>query len=98
MLIGVSYLRFLYAMNIQSEKIGFVAIAFVLMLGVVGVFMLGPIAQDPGYHLFKDQRTIFGVPNFWNVITNLPFLLVGVAGLYGIRSRRVRLVDGMKAA
>ncbi|MDX2504188.1 MAG: ceramidase domain-containing protein [Gammaproteobacteria bacterium] len=69
------------------------------MLGVVGVFMLEPIAQDPGYHLFKDQRTVFGVPNFWNVITSLPFLLVGVAGLYGIlRSRRVRLLDGMKAA
>lgn len=86
-------------MNIEREKIGCVAIAFVLMLGVFGFFILGPIAQDPGYHLFKDQRTVFGVPNFWNVITNLPFLLVGVAGLDGIlRSRRVRLFDRMKAA
>jgi len=39
------------------------------------------IRQDPGYHHFADQRTVFGIPNFWNVATNLPFLLVAVWGL-----------------
>lgn len=58
-----------------------------LVLAVVSIaltavaFSLPPLAQDPAYHRFADQRTIFGIPHFWNVITNLPFLLVGVAGI-----------------
>jgi ceramidase len=46
-----------------------------------GLLLLPPIAQDPSYHEFADQRTILGVPNFWNVVSNLPFLVVGAAGL-----------------
>ncbi|MCC7485782.1 MAG: ceramidase domain-containing protein [Burkholderiales bacterium] len=45
------------------------------------VVALAPIPQDPRYHLLADTRTIFGVPNFANVLSNLPFLLVGLAGL-----------------
>jgi hypothetical protein len=44
------------------------------------VCSLAPIPQDPAYHRFADARTLFGVPNFWNVATNLPFLVVGIAG------------------
>ncbi len=40
-----------------------------------------PLAQDPAYHVFADQRTLFGVPHFWNVISNLAFLVVGAWGL-----------------
>lgn len=39
-----------------------------------------PLAQDPAYHLFADQRTFLGIPNFWNVASNLPFVVVGVWG------------------
>src|SRR5215469_955937 len=46
-----------------------------------GLLLLPPIPQDPGYHQFADQRTILGIPNFWNVVSNLPFLAVGAAGL-----------------
>ena len=50
---------------------------------VVAVFAFtSPIPQDPVYHQFGDSRTILGIANFWNVISNLPFLLVGVAGLH----------------
>lgn len=41
-----------------------------------------PIAQDPAYHLFADQRTLLAIPNFWNVISNLPFIVVGALGLH----------------
>lgn len=40
-----------------------------------------PLPQDPAYHAFADNRRILGVPNFWNVLTNAPFLLVGVIGI-----------------
>jgi hypothetical protein len=30
-------------------------------------FLLPPIVQNQNYHDFADQRTLFGIPNFWNV-------------------------------
>jgi hypothetical protein len=47
----------------------------------VAVFWLDPIAQDPFYHQFADQRSLLGIPNWQNVLSNLPFLFVGGAGL-----------------
>jgi hypothetical protein len=41
----------------------------------------GPIPQDSAYHVFADTRTCLGLPNFGNIASNLPFLLVGGAGL-----------------
>lgn len=38
--------------------------------------------QDPAYHRFVDQRSWFGIPNFFDVLSNLPFLLVGILGLW----------------
>ncbi len=46
---------------------------------------LDPIPQKPSYHNFADARTCLGIPNFQNVVSNLPFLLVGIAGLYWLR-------------
>jgi Ceramidase len=55
--------------------LGFVAAALIV------AYLLGPIPQDPAYHDFADSRALLGVRNFWNVATNAPFLLVGVAGI-----------------
>lgn len=53
-----------------------------VVLTAIAVTLLVPrIPQDQSYHRFADTRTIAGIPNFWNVISNLPFLLVGVYGL-----------------
>ena len=40
-----------------------------------------PIAQDPAYHRFADGRRVGMVPNGWNVLSNLAFLLVGGYGM-----------------
>jgi hypothetical protein len=40
-----------------------------------------PITQDQSYHDFADARALLGIPNFWNVVSNLPFVAVGAAGL-----------------
>ncbi len=62
------------------------------MLGAVaaaaigGVWLLEPIPQDPAYHDSADQRVLFGVAHFWNVASNLPFLLVGALGWLKSRS------------
>jgi len=54
----------------------------VIVLATVTAAFIDPVAQDPGYHHFADTRSMFGVPNFLNVVSNLPFFLVGIAGLY----------------
>jgi len=46
-----------------------------------------PIHQDLAYHHFADTKVLFGIPNFQNVISNLPFVLVGLAGV-GLCMRR----------
>jgi len=56
------------------------SISFLGLVLAVSVFVPA-IPQDPSYHLFVDELTIFGVANFWNVLSNLPFLLVGILGL-----------------
>ncbi len=58
-------------------------------MGVV-VWLLPPLLQDESYHHFADQRVLYGIPNFWNVVSNGPFAIVGILGflaLSGLRSR-----------
>jgi len=57
-----------------------IVLALVVVAAVGGVFLFDAIPQDPAYHLFADRRAFFAVPNFWNVATNLPFLVVGALG------------------
>jgi hypothetical protein len=63
----------------------------VRVLPVVGVgvaacatlyLVRGRYPQPLAYHEFADDRTFLGVPNALNVLSNLPFLLVGVWGLW----------------
>lgn len=52
------------------------------LLAVIGTFALVPaIPQNPSYHQFADRGAHFGIPNFWDVTSNLPFFLVGLAGI-----------------
>lgn len=60
--------------------------AFVLLtvIAVVAVLFLPPISQPQDYHHFADARTFWGIPNALNVLSNLPFLLVGIWGLLAV--------------
>ncbi len=52
------------------------------LAAVIALSIVGPIAQDPSYHQFADTRRIAGIHNFWNVVSNLPFLAVGAIALW----------------
>ena len=39
-----------------------------------------PLAQDPLYHNFADQRSMLGVPHALNVLSNAAFCLAGIWG------------------
>ena len=49
---------------------------------------LAPLPQDPAYYAFAHQRTLLGLPHFWNVVSNAPFLFVGPYGLRAWRRAR----------
>lgn len=57
-------------------------IAYLTVVSWAVVFLQAPIPQDPAYHQFADQRTLLGIPHCLNVISNLPFLLVGLWGFH----------------
>jgi len=51
--------------------------------GAIAATLFVPrIAQDENYHHFADVRAMEGIPNFWDVVSNLPFALVGIYGLF----------------
>jgi hypothetical protein len=55
--------------------------------------------QPAEYHEFADARELFGVPNFWNVASNLPFLFFGVAGLRLILGKHdLGILPGLRTA
>ena len=52
-----------------------------LTVGAVGlVLSLPAIPQNPNYHHFADTRTLWGIPNFWDVVSNIPFFFVALVG------------------
>lgn len=72
-----------------------------LLIGIIvtaigAMCFVPPIGQDPEYHNLADRRAIGGIQNFFDVVSNLAFLLVGVSGLWNlfqIRGDRSRLIE-----
>ncbi|CAO2829937.1 unnamed protein product [Amaranthus hypochondriacus] len=48
---------------------------------VVLMIVTPAIPQSQEYHNFADQRQFLGIPNMLNVISNIPFLVIGLIGL-----------------
>src|SRR6476646_11071580 len=63
-----------------------------MIVTLVSLLPLPPLLQDQNYHQFADQRELFGVPNFWNVVSNLPFIAVGAIGLLRFRGDATTIV------
>lgn len=57
---------------------------------VLGGCMMPRIPQPQSYHLFADRRTFLGIPNFGDVVSNLPFALIGIWGLAFLLQSRSR--------
>jgi hypothetical protein len=55
-------------------------ILVISLAAIIAAANVDPVPQDPLYHVFADQRAMLGVPNFLNVVSNLPFLIFGILG------------------
>ncbi len=67
-----------------------------LLGGIAAVILLAavfvrPIQQPLSYHAFHDGRSLLGLPNFLNVVSNLPFLVIGLMGLAWLRTQPTAL-------
>ena len=73
-----------------------------LLTTIAAIITMGfraPISQDLSYHSFADVRLMFGIANFWNVASNLGFVMVGLMGLYQlVVTRRLMIVARVKTA
>jgi len=52
-------------------------LAAVTFSAIVVIFALPRFPQDQAYHQFADQRQFLGISNCLDVVSNVPFLLVG---------------------
>ncbi len=86
-----------HTMTRERKILLFVAVS--LLVTTLGLLAYGRISQPTDYHHFADVRTIWGIPNFFNVTTNIFFLMAGYAGLFvfGGLSRAKLPADGRAA-
>jgi len=63
----------------KTEK--YFLLVSLLICAIVGMMFVPAIPQDAAYHNFADKRTILNIANFMDVISNIPFVLVGFFGL-----------------
>jgi len=69
---------------------------FLMTIGIVILIILGmsdSIPQDTSYHQFADTRTVYHISNFWNVVSNMPFLFVGLYALNKIFRLKTMVYD-----
>ena len=60
-----------------------------LILTTLVFILVPPVSQDLKYHNFVDQRSFAGIPHFWNVVTNIPFLVIGLKGFFKIQRQEL---------
>ncbi len=66
-------------------------LAAATLLFALALLLHGPIPQWSSYHEFADRRTWLGVPNAADVLSNLPFLLIGAWAWAALRDAPWRL-------
>jgi hypothetical protein len=71
-------------------------LAIALAGAVLLVMSRPPIPQALDYHVMADERPLLGIPNSLNVLSNVPFAIVGLLGLaavFGWRGRPSPFAD-----
>ena len=71
--------------NSHSKTIKKYILLVLTFVSLLLVFLLPSIPQDLNYHQFADNRTLLLIPNFWNVVSNVPFFFVAVLGFLALR-------------
>ncbi|MFQ5824358.1 MAG: ceramidase domain-containing protein [bacterium] len=79
---------------LMTQHTRLLVITTITLAVIVVLLALPPIPQSQAYHSFVDQRTLLGISNFLNVISNAPFFLVGTLGLFFLWQKRATDAGG----
>lgn len=60
----------------------------IIVVAIIAVFSIDPIAQQPNYHNFADRRRIINIANFYNVLSSIPFVIIGIMGIRLVTLRK----------
>jgi hypothetical protein len=77
---------------LSHSKAPFLLLAVAIMVAIIAL-LLPPIPQPLAYHNFADHRGWLGIPNFGDVVSNVPFALVGICGLIFLSKPRPARVN-----
>ncbi len=75
-------------METNHRKLKVYGLLFVAFICYLILAFMEPIKQDPNYHTFADERTYMSIANFWNVISNIPYIIVGILGFLFLLSEK----------
>jgi hypothetical protein len=65
----------------QASRLRLGLILTLALIAFIALLCVRPFGQDPGYHNFADQRTLWHIPHALNVLSNLPFVVFGALGV-----------------
>jgi hypothetical protein len=65
---------------IPRSKAPLLLLAVAVLITIIAV-LIPPIPQPLAYHNFADHRSWLGIPNFGDVVSNVPFAVVGICGV-----------------
>ncbi len=71
--------------RLTREGVALAGLFTLLGVALGALLFLPPVAQKAAYHHFHDARMFLGIPNAGNVLSNLPFAIVGMLGLAHLR-------------
>ena len=84
-------------MKTKREQYGLLLIAILGVLAVSSLFFLSSVPQDVGYHNFSDESRYLLIPNALNVLSNLPFIIVGLYGCVTLLKQRENSIGIVKS-
>lgn len=84
-------------MALSKKALGYLLIS-VSLVSAVALYFAKPIPQPAAFHRFADIRSLFSVANFWNVISNTVFFLIGITALQKLISNKLAIVPQIKTA
>lgn len=83
--------------HLQRNTIGTLSLLLLTIIALIVVISHGAIAQDSHYHDFADSRSLSFFANASNVLSNVPFFIVGLLGLHRVFIKKtVVIIDDIR--
>uniref|UniRef100_A0AC35GXC2 Alkaline ceramidase n=1 Tax=Panagrolaimus sp. PS1159 TaxID=55785 RepID=A0AC35GXC2_9BILA len=75
----------------QISRYTNITAVIIIVTFILAHLILPRFPQMTSYHNFADDRKVVGIPYFFNVISNLPFLWVGLQGMNLLSSGKIEM-------